>query len=144
MPRPRRFHARIQDGQPVWPHGRPAELVLFDVGPRTRAFLAERGFELHRVEREGEYYCLKQPFQGIVQGDPPYAVVRQGEAFVDAGLTDAVREREERAGRIRRGRQLDLRAWQASLLPHCDAGTIPRQAHATATKERGPSGCPAS
>jgi hypothetical protein len=81
--------------------GRTAVLPTwcFDIGPRTRAFLVERGFELHRVEREGEWYRLKQPFQLIVQGDPPYALVRQGEAFVDAGLIDAVREREERAGR---------------------------------------------
>jgi hypothetical protein len=81
--------------------GRTAVLPTwcFDIGPRTRAFLAERGFELDRIEREGEWYRLKQPFQLIVQGDPPYALVRQGEAFVDAALIDAVREREERARR---------------------------------------------
>jgi hypothetical protein len=36
--------------------GRTAVLPTWcvDIGPRTRGFLAERGFELHRVERESQ------------------------------------------------------------------------------------------
>jgi hypothetical protein len=71
----------------------------FDLGPEAKASLERRGFELEPVARPGEWYRLRQPFQLIVQGDPPYAVIRQGEAFVDAALIDAVREREERAKR---------------------------------------------
>jgi hypothetical protein len=79
--------------------GRTAVLPTwcFDIGPRTGTFLAERGFQLEPVAREGEWYRLKQPFQLIVQGDPPYALIRQGEAFVDAALIASVSEREERA-----------------------------------------------
>jgi hypothetical protein len=73
----------------------------FDIGPRTRALLAERGFNHERVEREGKWYCHTQPFQLIVQGDPPYALIRKGEAFVDAVQINRVREREEKARRSR-------------------------------------------